>query len=79
MPVKRLLALAIATFLALGSSSALAIGPQLQLDCGNWSYIKDGTNSNIKLFSMGQARKNLTVEYFKEPTRLRILSTHQEK
>ena len=35
--------------------------------------------SNIKWFSMGQARKNLAVEYFKELTRLRILSTHLEK
>jgi hypothetical protein len=52
VPVKRLLALAIATFLALGSSSAPAIGPQLQLDCGNWSYIKDGTNAYRELSAM---------------------------
>lgn len=50
--MKKLLVLAIATFFALGSSSAVAIGPQLQLDCGKWSYIKDGTSAYRELSAM---------------------------
>ena len=52
MGVKKLLVIAIVVSLTMSTNSARAIGPQLQLDCGNWSYIKDGTSSYRELSAM---------------------------
>lgn len=47
--VKRFLIVALSIFLTIGTNSAMAIGPQLDLDCGNWRYLKDGTGAYREL------------------------------
>lgn len=49
--MKRFLTVAISLGLAIATipSNAGAIGPQLQVDCGNWTYLKDGDGSYREL------------------------------
>ena len=45
----RILGICVGLLIATVPSDAVAIGPQLEVDCGNWTYLKDGKGSYREL------------------------------